>query len=115
MTAARFLANRDHIDNASNCWHRHVRPIGTSNVSMVTPPVETQESVMKNVQEIHRKRVGKNKHDALMAMEDGAGGGREKKKGRHAKRDRDRPSGRESTESPRGSTIPPYPKQRIDD
>jgi hypothetical protein len=77
---------------------------------------ETQESVMKNVQEIHRKRVGKNKHDALMAIEDGAGGGgREKKKGRHAKRDRDRPAGRQSTESPRGSTIPPYPKQRIDD
>jgi hypothetical protein len=76
---------------------------------------ETQESVMKHVQEIHRKRVGKNKHDALVAMEDGAGGGREKKKGRHAKRDRDRPPGRERTESPRGSTIPPYPKQRIDD
>jgi hypothetical protein len=73
---------------------------------------ETQESAMKNVSEIHRKRVGKTKHDALMAMDNGGG---EKKKGRQAKRDRDRPSGRESTESPRGSTIPPYPKQRIDD
>jgi hypothetical protein len=70
---------------------------------------------MKNVSEIHRKRVGKTKHDALTAMDDGTGGGRERKKGRQAKRDRDRPSGRESTESPRGSTIPPYPKQRIDD
>jgi hypothetical protein len=70
---------------------------------------------MKNIPEIHRKRVGKTRPDALMAMNEGVGSGREKKKGRQAKRDHDRPSGRESTESPRASTIPPYPKQRIDD
>jgi hypothetical protein len=76
---------------------------------------ETQEHVMTNIPEIPRKRSGKSKPDALISMDEDAVGGREKKKGRQPKRDRDQPVGRGIRESPRGSTIPPYPKQRIDD
>jgi hypothetical protein len=70
---------------------------------------------MKNIPEIHRKRLGKSKPDALLSMDQGAVRGGEKKKPRQARRDRGQPSAGENRESPRGSTIPPYPRQRIDD
>jgi hypothetical protein len=76
---------------------------------------ETQEYVMTNNPEIPRKRSGNSKPDALISMDRRAVGGREKKKGRQSTRDRDQPVGRDIRESPRASTIPPYPKQRIDD
>jgi hypothetical protein len=38
-----------------------------------------------------------------------------KKKATSTKHERSHAQGRESRESPRGSTIPPFPKQRIDD
>jgi hypothetical protein len=70
---------------------------------------------MKNLQKIARKRSDPPAPDNIVSV-DGFQRDREKKKTTRAtKRQRERLSGREGSETPRASTLPSFPKQRIDD
>jgi hypothetical protein len=68
------------------------------------------------IEETYRKRFGKAPPEGVKAAAERA---REeqhpKKKSAHTRQERSPPTGRESRESPRGSTIPPFPKPQIDD
>jgi len=67
----------------------------------------------KKIHRIDRKGLGK---PADIVWSNGQDRGPAKKKSaRPVKAERDQPAARAQTESPRGSTIPPYPKERIDD
>jgi hypothetical protein len=67
------------------------------------------------IEDTYRKRFGKATPDVGNSVEERAREEPTKRKAPSIKQDRSHAPGRESRESPRGSTIPPFPKQRIDD
>jgi hypothetical protein len=69
------------------------------------------------IEDAYRKRFGRitPERGASGEQRPGGEGEEETKKAPSAKPEGSQPVGREVRESPRGSTIPPFPKQRIDD
>jgi hypothetical protein len=67
------------------------------------------------IEDTYRKRFGKATPDVRNSVEERGHEEHAKKKAVPNKQDRSHAPGRESRETPRGSTIPPFPKQRIDD
>jgi hypothetical protein len=65
------------------------------------------------IEDAYRKRFGKT--TTAMSVAEPGRGDHEKKKAHSIKQERDQPAGRENRETPRGSTFPAFPKQRIDD
>jgi hypothetical protein len=72
------------------------------------------------IEDAYRKRFGRTTPDARGVADEPAGDqhrpqDQETKKAPPEKQDRSQPAAREIRETPRGSTIPSFPKQRIDD
>ena len=67
------------------------------------------------IEDAYRKRFGRTTPEGGGFGDQRHPGEEETKKAPSPKPERNQPAGREVRESPRGSTIPPFPKQRIDD